>query len=212
MVQLRLPPSPPSSLGAIVGLPLDRAVLLLVDCQRAFVEPAFRTAPSGAEEALESALRLRNAFRAAGRPVAWTRHAHLLRPKPGGMGSFWRSFLMEGDAGATLVSCCAPLENEPVFRKEHYSAFRGTGLEAWLSVRQPRLLVLAGFLTHLCVDTTARDAFMSGLDVVVASDACAAPVGRDGTDLHAASLLALGHGVARVLPVSSLLSSFGVPT
>jgi bifunctional isochorismate lyase / aryl carrier protein len=191
--------------------PFEHAALLLVDCQRAFVEPAFRTAAPGGPQALRQALLLRDAFRENGLPLAFSRHAHLLRPPPGGMGTWWHSFLREGDPAAELAGPCAPLPGEAVFRKEHYSAFRETGLASWLASREPRVrvLVLAGFLTHLCVDTTARDAFMSGLDVVVAADACAAWRSRDGRSLHDAALLTLGAGVASVVTTEMLLSSLG---
>jgi len=55
-------------------------------------------------------------------------------------------------------------------------------------------VVIAGVMTHICVDSTARDAFQLGFDVVVVSDACASK----HRELHNASLLTLSHAVARV--------------
>jgi nicotinamidase-related amidase len=122
------------------------------------------------------------------------------------MGSWWASFLLDGDPGAEFGPDPAPAPGESVFEKDAYSAYRGTGLEAWLRQGGCRSVVIAGFLTHVCVDTTARDAFMRGFDVVVASDACAAPCWR-GLDLHATALAGLGHAVARVLPSERILDA-----
>jgi nicotinamidase-related amidase len=110
------------------------------------------------------------------------------------MGSWWTRYLIDGDPGADLAAGLEPLGRAWVLRKEHYSAFRRTRLESWLRSRGVTDLVLAGVMTHICVDTTARDAFMRGFNVVVVYDACAS---KDAL-LHAASLTSLSHAVARV--------------
>jgi nicotinamidase-related amidase len=172
-----------------------------VDLQRAFVEPGWRTCLPGAPAALGRALELRRAFREASRPVVFTRHAHLRPPPPGGMGSWWSSFLLEGERAAELCEGVTPSRAEPLLRKERYSAFAGTRLARLLASCGCSLLVVCGFMTHICVDTTARDAFMRGFDVVVARDACAS---RSRT-LHEASLTCLSSAVARVLTVRELV-------
>jgi nicotinamidase-related amidase len=106
------------------------------------------------------------------------------------MARHWRWLIRERTPGARLVPEMAPRPAEPVFRKMQYSAFERTRLEEWLARRRAGTLVLAGVMTHLCVETTARQAFVREIDVVVPVDACAAP---DET-LHLGALRAIGNG------------------
>jgi nicotinamidase-related amidase len=46
-------------------------------------------------------------------------------------------------------------------------AFTGTELGAWLDEQSTDAIELVGFLTHMCVSTTAREALMRGLKVAV---------------------------------------------
>lgn len=57
--------------------------------------------------------------------------------------------------------------------KRSPGAFTGTGLEEWLSERGVTQLVVAGVATGTGVETTARQAYEAGLNVVVAVDAVA---------------------------------------
>lgn len=89
------------------------------------------------------------------------------------------------------------LEAEPpewVFRKSRYSAFRGTRLNAWLKKRGIADLVVAGVMTHLCVEATVRDAFEAGYRVHVPLDGCAA----GEKILHLGSLRSMACGFAYV--------------
>jgi bifunctional isochorismate lyase / aryl carrier protein len=181
--------------------PLDHATLVLIDAQRAFLDPRSRTFVPDAERALPRARQLLDGFVARGLATVATRHAHLERPTPGGMGSWWASFLMEGTAEAELVPEVAS-RAATILTKHYYSAFRATALEQRLRASGTTTVVLAGFMTHICVDSTARDAFQLGFDVVVAADACASRPSA----LHEASLHGLSHAVARLGSVAELLA------
>ena len=78
-------------------------------------------------------------------------------------------------------------------------AFTGTALEQWLAAREIRHVTIAGYMTNVCCDTTARQAFHLGLGVTFLHDATGVPAmpGVDGAPiaaprLHAAALAALG--------------------
>lgn len=58
--------------------------------------------------------------------------------------------------------------------KMYYSAFQGTGLQAWLEARGVRRLVLAGVATNVCVEATALAARWLGHEVAVLEDATSA--------------------------------------
>lgn len=79
--------------------------------------------------------------------------------------------------------------------KEHYSAFFKTDLEYVLRSKAIDRVVICGVMTHLCVDTTARHAFMLGFRPLVVRDACCSKT----EDYHTSALSALAHGFADVL-------------
>ena len=64
----------------------------------------------------------------------------------------------------------APHRGEPVIHKRACDAFFQTTLEAELSARGIRRLIIAGCMTQYCIDTTVRRAVSLGYDVVLAAD------------------------------------------
>ena len=68
----------------------------------------------------------------------------------------------------------APRSGETIIVKDVNSGFVGTELE--LKLRRDRIsrLVVAGFFTNMCVETTVRAAGNMGYDTYLAHDACAA--------------------------------------
>lgn len=89
-----------------------------------------------------------------------------------------------GSAGAEIVAELAPAPGEAVVDKRRYSAFYGTELEERLRAWGIDTLLICGVTTNACVDSTVRDAYFRGFDVVVAADAVAAYEPH----LHAAAL------------------------
>jgi ureidoacrylate peracid hydrolase len=66
-----------------------------------------------------------------------------------------------------------PKENDPVVIKRRDSAFQDTELRVWLQSEGINLLVFTGIDTSICVETSLRDGFNIGYDVVLISDATA---------------------------------------
>ncbi|GAC1676039.1 MAG: cysteine hydrolase family protein [Steroidobacteraceae bacterium] len=77
-----------------------------------------------------------------------------------------------------------PRAGETVVKKDVNSGFIGTNLELMLQRRRIHRLVVAGFFTNMCVETTVRMAGNLGFDTYLAADACATTnrVGFDGVD------------------------------
>ena len=93
-----------------------------------------------------------------------------------------RLFDREAERGA-IVTSLAPLASETVIEKALPNAFAGTDLQARLAATGRTNIVLAGFMTHMCVSSTARAALDLGLRTTIAADACATrdlPDGRGG--------------------------------
>ncbi|MHA1537549.1 MAG: cysteine hydrolase family protein [Alphaproteobacteria bacterium] len=151
----------PSRLGA--------SVLVLIDIQNEYFDGPVRL--TGVEAAAEVAAGLLARARALGTPVVHVRH----RGRPGG------AFDPEAPRGQIHASV-APLEGEPVVDKGLPNAFANTALAETLEAIGPRPLVVAGFMTHMCISATVRSALDRGLSSTVAMDATATRDLPDPTD------------------------------
>lgn len=87
-----------------------------------------------------------------------------------------------------------PLTDEPVFTKWNYDAFENTDLDLWLRARSIRSIVFVGFTTNVCVETSARHAYIKGYYVLVADDCTGAPSRAE----HDAALVNIGKYFGRV--------------
>ena len=108
------------------------------------------------------------------------------------MGRWWKDVLYDDNEMARITKELDPLPQEPVIRKTQYSAFFETDLDTILQNHHVTSLVITGVLTHLCCETTARDAFMRNYDVFFVTDATAS----DSKRFHTASLATLSDGFA----------------
>jgi ureidoacrylate peracid hydrolase len=66
-----------------------------------------------------------------------------------------------------------PLADEAIVTKHRYGAFEGTDLDLVLRSRGIRSVIMTGVATNVCVETTARQAFLKDYYVVFASDCSA---------------------------------------
>lgn len=69
----------------------------------------------------------------------------------------------------------APLASEPVITKWQYDGFEDTELNLLLQSRGIKTLLMTGFTTNVCVETTARHGYIKGYYIVLVSDCTAAP-------------------------------------
>ncbi|HCA27595.1 MAG TPA: cysteine hydrolase [Betaproteobacteria bacterium] len=106
-----------------------------------------------------------------------------------------------------------PSSRHRVFTKGLPSAFVGAGLDEWLKTAGIDTVLITGLATHMCVDSTARDALSHGYRVLVVSDACASrdlPALGGGMiahgEMHRAALAALADRFADVLDSAAVLA------
>ncbi len=162
---------------------LGESCLVLIDLQNEY--RAGPLALPGADAAIASAAGLLARARQCGATIIHVAH----KGKAGGL------FDREAARGA-IVDSLAPLANEPVIEKPLPNAFAGTDLQARLAAAGRKNVVLAGFMTHMCISSTARAALDLGYRTTVVSDACAT---RDLPDGHGGAVAAaLIHEVALV--------------
>jgi nicotinamidase-related amidase len=105
-----------------------------------------------------------------------------------------------------------PRPGERVVTKDVNSGFVGTDLELMLRRDQVNRLVVAGFFTNMCIDTTVRMAGNLGYDTYLAHEACAAsnrlrPDGDsfDADLIHEVSVANLHGEFCTALDTASLL-------
>ena len=186
------------TLRNLAGLPAQPAsladsTLILIDCQNTYTTGTMEL--EGVQAALDEAAVLLDRARTAGVPVIHIQHTD-------GPGSLYD---IDGESGA-IVAQVAPRGDEPVVVKSYPNSFVETDLEQRLKALGSTNLVLAGFMTHMCVNSTARGAFNLGYapTVVASATATRALPGVEGTvpaaALQAASLAALSDLFAVVVP------------
>ncbi|MCI3278294.1 cysteine hydrolase family protein [Streptomyces cylindrosporus] len=188
--------SPSVTLRGLLGLSdrpaaLRDSVLLMIDCQNTYRQGVMRL--DGVEEALAEAARLLARARARGVPVVHVMH-------DAGEGSPYDVSAPIGQISDEV----APRAGEPVVVKNFPSAFFRTDLERRLRSTGRSDLVLAGFMTHMCVNSTARDAFNLGYHPTVVASATATRdlAGTDGPTVPAATLQAASlAGIADLFAV-----------
>jgi ureidoacrylate peracid hydrolase len=76
--------------------------------------------------------------------------------------------------GGDYFGDCRPQVGDIVVTKHRYNAFHGTDLDLILRSNGIRTVVVTGVSTHVCVETTARDAFIRDFYTVVVGDGTAA--------------------------------------
>ena len=171
---------------------LGDACLILIDLQNEYL--AGPIALPGAAAAIANAEPLLAEARRVGAPVIHVAH----RGAAGGL------FDRAADRGA-IVPGLAPRDGEAVVEKTLPNAFAATDLQARLALTGRKNIVLAGFMTHMCISSTARAALDLGFRTTIVADCCATralPDGRGGTiaadTVHAVALVELSDRFAIV--------------
>lgn len=176
--------------------------LLVIDVQDAInrTEAGRRNNP----QAEENIARLLAAWRAAALPIF-----HVKDNSPSLDSAFHIS-----KPGNALMEFARPLRGEPLIEKETHSAFVGTDLASRLRHTGATTLVIVGFVTNHCVESTARMCDDLGFKAYVVSDATATHerISVDGrtfdADLvHTVSLASLHGEFATVVDTDSALDA-----
>jgi nicotinamidase-related amidase len=169
--------------------------LLVIDIQNDYF-PGGAMELEGADAAGAKAGAAVTKFRKEGKPVIHVRH---LSVRPGS------TFFLPGTRGAEIHPAVAPRANEVVVEKNFPNSFRNTELTAILDQKGVKNLVVAGMMTHMCVDATVRHAADLGYKITLLGDACATRAQSYGGEqvparqVHAAFLAALNGFYAKVV-------------
>jgi nicotinamidase-related amidase len=211
---------PPTPIVAAELDPAERVAdpaLLIVDMQNDFVRDGAPLEVPDARATIPAQRRLIESFRARGRPVVYTRFlSHetdnllwLWSPEcHPDTRACWPGHLRGYDDADGLLDCAsvidelAPAPDDLVVDKFGYGSFHGTELDDHLRATGIRSLVVAGTVTQICVEETAREAFHHGYRTTVVADA----VSSFAPDLHAATLKNLALKFAWVADTDTVLT------
>jgi len=160
------------------------AALVAVDVQNDFVSPKGSAAKRGedvgpAMAMVPNLVRLIGEARRVGLTIVYIRTTHsewtdtpswiYRTSQKSGLNT-----CREGSWGAELYQGIVPLPNERVVIKHRYSAFINTDLNTVLKARNIQSVLVCGVATNVCVETTARDAYMYDYYVTMIEDCSAA--------------------------------------
>ncbi|PSC04685.1 cysteine hydrolase [Alsobacter soli] len=174
---------------------LREAAVVVIDAQNEYVDG--KLALPAVKPALQVLAGLLHRARVQDTPVFHVVH----KGRAGSGGAFdpeTRGFQIADEA--------APVGAEPVIEKGLPNSFAHTTLLEALKATGRRELILVGFMTHMCVSSTARAALDIGFRVTVAGDACATrdlpdPLGGaplSAADIHRTALAELADRFAVV--------------
>lgn len=131
---------------------MSKKALLVVDVQRALVEAH----PYNEKDMVNNIKELIQHCRKNNIEVIYVRH-------DGGEGDE----LEQGTSGWQIFDEISPVEGERIFEKQYSSAFRNTGLKAYLDEKDIKTIILAGMQTEYCMDATCKAAFEHGYEIIV---------------------------------------------
>ena len=189
-----------------------QAALLVVDMQNDFCDSRGSLAVSGGDPGLIQAmaprlLRLLESARSTNIPVIHVRTIHSRwTDSESWLGRLkGRGPMCAPDTwGAEYYSGFTPLSSEYVVTKHRYSAFVGTDLEQVLRALGVRSVIMTGEATNVCVESTARDAYMRDFFVAFTSD-CTASTSQDA---HDATLYTMGKHFGTVLTSAEVIAAW----
>jgi ureidoacrylate peracid hydrolase len=161
----------------------SKTALIVVDVQNDFCHSdsplAKHNDMSLVQDMVPRLLQLIDAARAAGTTIVWIKVLHFeWTTSPAGKEQRMRTrgnttmICQEGTFGAEFYRV-EPEPGEPIVVKHRYSAFVDTDLQLILRSKGIQSVILTGVATNVCVESTARDAFMRDYYVTFASDCSA---------------------------------------
>jgi maleamate amidohydrolase len=181
-----------------------KPALILIDLVEAYFDQGCALY-AGAESALASAIRLRDAARAAGIPVIYTNVVYSKSLLNGGrfyQKSMTLQNFVEGHPMGAWAKGLSPSDDELVISKQYPSAFFGTSLASTLTTLGIDTLIHTGVSTSGCVRATCVDSCSYGFIPIIVRDA----VGDRHSAPHEANLFDMDAKYGDVVSEAEVMS------
>lgn len=195
-----------------------RTALVVIDMQNAFCAPGASIEVPVARSIVPNINRLAASVRSAGGLVVWVQMTikdeadwpvFLSALVDTGNSARILAELRPGSEGHRLWPECEAKPTDLIVTKNRFSAFlpSACGLSATLKARGIESVLIAGTLTNVCSESSARDAAMQDFEVTLVSDANAA---RSDAE-HLASLVTFIQSFGDVRVTDELIAFLGSP-
>jgi maleamate amidohydrolase len=184
-----------------------KPALLMIDFVEAYFDPQ-SPLYADIDDALSSALRIREVARQKNIPVIYTNVVYHESMQDAGR-FFEKSKPLEvwkqGSKWGDWPKRLKPAQNELVISKQYPSAFFGTSLSSTLTAQGIDCVILTGISTSGCVRATCVDACSHGFITFVVSDAC----GDRHPAPHEANLFDMNAKYAEVVSEDAVMDLLG---
>lgn len=179
------------------------AALLVIDAQEYFLNPESPAFAPSSVAVTENINKLIQLFEVNKLPVIFTKHGNT--DSNAGMMKIWWKRLLEENSFYSEISKNILLPGDSVMiNKTQYNAFYQSTLKDILTQKNVRSLIICGFLTNLCVETSIRESFVRGYNSVLPLDAtCAYKY-----EYHLASCINLSNGFCSLSKTHYILQDF----
>lgn len=156
---------------------LKESALIMVDCQNTYRQGIMQLIK--VEQAIQEAQKLLQMARDLKIPIIHIQH-------DAGVGTPYDVTAKIGQISDEV----SPKNGESVITKNYPNSFIATPLEAQLKALKIENIVIAGFMTHMCINSTARGAFNLGFKPTVVASACATRslIGAKGKTIDAQTM------------------------
>ncbi|KAI9688933.1 MAG: hypothetical protein M1820_010202 [Bogoriella megaspora] len=188
-----------TSFRTTIGIPPSKAnpsdsALIIIDAQNEYASG--KLAVTNAQTSRKAISDLLSRYRAAGGKIV-----HVTHQVPDGAPIF-----TPGTDLAQEFDELKPREGELTVVKQFPGSFTKTDLNELLKKEGAKKVVLCGYMAHICVSTTAREASQLGYDVILAEDAIGDRdiPGATGSEVTKMVMLELGDGFGTVLNSSEI--------
>jgi nicotinamidase-related amidase len=179
-----------------------KRALLVIDAQNEYFEGGLLPVTHPRDH-LGKVLRVMDGATDAGVPVVVVQHTFDRPDMP---------FFRRGTPGWELHPEVASRPRDHWIEKGLPGSFTGTGLEDWLRRRGIDTVTIAGYMTHMCCDTTARQAAHLGLKAEFLADATGTLAVKNSAgevtaeELHRSTLCAQQMMISEVLDADRWLA------
>ncbi|OLC18074.1 MAG: hypothetical protein AUH29_00100 [Candidatus Rokubacteria bacterium 13_1_40CM_69_27] len=143
----------------------EKTAVIVIDAQQEYFAPVGRMVLPDGPRAVKQIARVLEWARRRELPVFHIVHESY---RPGA------TIFAPGSPALAIHPDATPVAGEPVITKHLPGSFTSTPLEQALRERGVERLIVTGFMTQMCVDTTTREAAHRGFQVTVLADATAA--------------------------------------
>ena len=179
--------------------------LLIVDFVNGFTDPA-RFGGGNIQEAIANTAVLLDACRGYGLPIVFTRVIYADDGADAGVFCLKAPSLVtltEDNPESHVVDALKPREGELIARKQQPSAFFGTNLHSWLTMRGVDTIIQTGCTTSGCVRASVIDALSYNYRNIVVTDC----VGDRAIGPHEANLFDMGQKYGDLLTCEETLAA-----